>query len=83
MRIIFLFCLCLIATSTYAGEWIADKTNGCKFWDQNPKPNESIRWSGKCEGGLADGQGVLQKYENKSHKLGGQIFIRDTLSCQD
>jgi hypothetical protein len=39
--------------------WIED-SNGCKLWDPNPKPNETITWSGACREGYADGAGVLQ-----------------------
>ncbi len=45
--------------AAWAGEWIADK-NGCQVWNQNPVPNESVRWSGKCAGGKASGKGALE-----------------------
>jgi len=32
---------------------------GCRVVNPNPIPNESIRWSGGCRDGLADGQGTL------------------------
>ena len=65
MRAIFIFCLCLITTSCYAGELIADPTTGCKIWTNNPDSNKFISWSGKCEGGMANGKGVLRAYKNK------------------
>ncbi len=40
--------------------WIADATTGCKVWDPAPQAGESIRWSGPCKEGLADGEGTLQ-----------------------
>ena len=79
MRIIFLFCLCLIATSCYAGEWIVDTATGCKVWNENPAPNESISWSGKCEGGTANGQGVLHWYVNKSGSKKGNGDLSTTI----
>lgn len=44
--------------------WIADARTNCRVWNQNPAANETITWSGPCEGGLAHGQGVLQWHEN-------------------
>jgi hypothetical protein len=43
--------------------WIADPKSGCKTWNAYPQPNESISWSGRCVGGLAEGRGVLQWYQ--------------------
>ncbi len=40
---------------------IAD-TNGCKVYNPMPQENESIKWSGECRGGFADGNGVLDWY---------------------
>ena len=45
-----------------SGEWIADQRTGCKVWNANPAPDESITWSGACAKGLAQGKGVLQWY---------------------
>ena len=42
--------------------WVADDKTGCKIWDAAPDPAEKITWSGKCEAGMADGQGILQFY---------------------
>lgn len=43
--------------------WIADAKTGCKVWDPSPQPQESVRWSGSCENGLAAGEGILQWYQ--------------------
>ncbi len=43
--------------------WIADPKTGCKIWNAAPQPDESVRWSGSCKDGLADGQGTLQWIE--------------------
>jgi|SRR5689334_18918947 hypothetical protein len=45
-------------------EWIADAKTGCKVWNPAPQARETIRWSGGCEGGYAQGKGTLQWYEN-------------------
>ena len=46
------------------GEWIKDKNTGCKIWNSNPAPNETITWTGKCVNGFAHGEGTLQWYKN-------------------
>lgn len=51
------------AQSTQPG-WITDAHNGCKVWDPVPDPAETIIWSGDCRNGLAEGQGVLQWFDN-------------------
>jgi len=43
-----------------AGTLITDTTTGCRVWNPNPQPNETIRWEGACENGLAQGKGRLQ-----------------------
>lgn len=45
-------------------DWITDNKTGCKVWNSNPQPNESIEWSGECVDGLADGYGILQWKQN-------------------
>ena len=39
--------------------WIAD-SNGCKIANPFPQPGETVTWSGGCNKGLADGDGVMQ-----------------------
>jgi len=46
----------------YSGRWIAD-ASGCKFWDPAPMADESVRWSGRCTDGYAEGHGTLTWYE--------------------
>jgi len=41
------------------GNWITD-ANGCKAWNPNPRPNESIVWSARCTNGFVTGSGTLQ-----------------------
>lgn len=38
--------------------------NGCKAWNANPTPNETIRWSGACKDGFIEGPGTLQWFGN-------------------
>lgn len=80
MRIVILVCLCLFATTVYAGEWIADKKTGCKVWNPAPVPNESVSWSGKCEGEIANGQGILQWFvDNKPDASSYEGFLKNGL----
>lgn len=44
--------------------WITDSKTGCKIWNPSPEARETIRWSGGCEGGYAQGKGTLQFFEN-------------------
>jgi len=63
-RILLLLALLLCAFgASAAGDenvaWIAD-SRGCKVANPFPQPGESIKWSGSCKNGLADGNGVLE-----------------------
>ena len=51
--------------------WIADSTTGCRVWNSNPEPNETINWSGDCPDGVASGHGVLQWF--KDGKVNGHF----------
>jgi hypothetical protein len=58
--------LLLLLSAGHAGAedgWIAD-SNGCKISDPSPKPGETVTWSGPCVDGFAQGQGIVQWYEN-------------------
>ena len=55
----------LVAATQWA--WCADAppavirdASGCGVVNPNPKPDESITWSGGCKDGLAEGSGLLQ-----------------------
>lgn len=52
------------AQSGKSPSWIADSKTGCKVWNPSPEARETIRWSGSCEGGYAQGKGTLQFFEN-------------------
>ena len=45
-------------------EWIADTKNGCKVFNPNPVPNESVEYIGNCPNGIAQGVGILAWYQN-------------------
>jgi hypothetical protein len=44
--------------------WITDTRTGCKVWNPNPYPNESISWSGSCQNGIANGRGTLSWFKD-------------------
>jgi hypothetical protein len=60
-----LILLAVPASISYAQQttsrWIADPS-GCQFWDPSPLPDETVRWSGRCVGGYAEGHGTLSWY---------------------
>ena len=60
-----LILLAALASTAHAQEtdsrWIADPS-GCQFWDPAPLPDETVRWSGRCAGGYAEGHGTLTWY---------------------
>src|SRR5690349_22954273 len=43
--------------------WISDARTGCRLWNPDPKPQNTITWSGGCRNGLAQGQGTAQWYQ--------------------
>jgi len=51
--------------------WIQDGISQCWAANPHPRENESIAWSGACEGGLVTGPGTLTWMEN------GRITGRD------
>ncbi len=52
------------STDTQKGGWIADVSTGCRVWNPNPSPGETIKWSGACSNNLATGKGTVQWYLN-------------------
>ena len=44
--------------------WMGDSRNGCKVWNPQPQPEESVRWSGACVAGFASGPGVTEWLED-------------------
>lgn len=62
--------------------YIADK-NGCKIANPSPKPKESVTWSGGCKEGYAEGQGVMQWYDDKTRgAMYEGTLVRGALSGQ-
>ncbi len=49
-----------VAAQQQAARWAADPRTGCKVWNFNPQPRETVSWDGPCKGGIANGYGVSQ-----------------------
>jgi len=52
------------AAPAQTGGWIADTSVGCQVWNPYPQPGETIRWSGACANGFAQGRGAAQWFRN-------------------
>ena len=64
MSVVLMLLLGLTAVCVSAEDsWIEDKA-GCKIANPSPKPGETVTWSGACTNGFAQGQGVVQWFEN-------------------
>jgi MORN repeat len=50
----------IAARCAETGAWILDTGGGCKVWNPHPQPNETIRWTGACPNGMAQGHGAAQ-----------------------
>lgn len=63
-RVILLVLAASIPAAAHAGAWIADTSVGCQVWNPHPQPDETIRWSGACANGFAQGHGAAQWFKN-------------------
>ncbi len=52
-------CLLLTHQVIFAQQYISDSKTGCKIWDAAYAADHSISWKGKCNDGLATGNGEL------------------------
>ncbi len=69
-------CIALVLSTAASAQkieprWETDQNSGCKLWNPNPAPGESVSWSGACREGHADGNGVEQWF--KDGKPGNRI----------
>lgn len=71
--------LALLASDTQAqsGSLIRDPESGCATSNPFPRPNESIRWTGRCRDGRLSGPGVLIWYAD------GREYERDEGTFKD
>ena len=57
--------------TTAGGTWLKDPISGCAVWNSTPSASrESVSWSGGCQNGLANGDGVL--VWNEGQRLAGR-----------
>jgi hypothetical protein len=54
------FALWSLPFTANADEQYLPDANGCKVYEANPQPDETVTWSGRCLDGYADGPGVVQ-----------------------
>lgn len=59
-----LFLLCPLDGMAAEPNWTVDTTTNCKVWNNNPLPGETVRYTGSCPTGVAEGPGVAQWLEN-------------------
>jgi len=45
--------------------WIEGPRPGCRVWNPQPRPNESVVWTGTCTNGFAQGHGTLVWLQNQ------------------
>jgi len=71
----FLFVICAfvgaLAATTDEKQWIRDE-HGCSAYNPTPQPKtgESIRWSGPCNQGYAEGRGRLEWFDASGNSDG-------------
>jgi len=68
--VVLILCLAGVAAAQAPGRWTADPKTGCKVWNPNPQPRETVSWDGPCKGGIANGPGVAQWLQDG--KAGGR-----------
>lgn len=52
------------ATVNLPDHVVIKSTQGCKLVNPNPVPNETVRWSGACKNGYAQGSGTLTWFKD-------------------
>lgn len=52
------------ATAQEAGAWVVDGSSGCRVWNPEPQPGETVLWDGPCHDGIASGEGWLQWFRD-------------------
>jgi hypothetical protein len=51
-------------SGTAAGQWVQDPRTGCLVRGGPLDPGETLRWTGPCPDGKADGRGILQMFSD-------------------
>ncbi len=63
VSVLFLTSVVGVASAGEPG-WTTDSKSGCKAYNSSVEPEDSLTWSGSCQGGYASGNGTLQWYSN-------------------
>ena len=50
--------------SARAGDWAIDTSVTCRVWNPHPQLNETVKWSGACVNGFAQGPGSVRWLRN-------------------
>jgi len=53
-------CSTALAQAAVTGAWTADARSGCRLWNVSPPHADSVKWTGACQGGYAEGRGVAE-----------------------
>jgi hypothetical protein len=65
MRAIVFLAVVLLAMPAAARQWLAAEESGCQVWNEEPRPGETVTWTGRCLEGKAQGYGALiREYVN-------------------
>jgi uncharacterized membrane protein len=59
------------------GDWV--KVNGidCSVWSYSPVDNQTVSWSGACDGSVGHGRGFLQWFINGKPKLKMEVTLKN------
>jgi hypothetical protein len=56
----------LTAAPAWSGDWAIDTSTTCRVWNPHPQLNETVKWSGACVGGFAQGVGTARWIRNNA-----------------
>ena len=84
MKAIYTLILVLLAGTSYgqtASNWIQDKTNGCKVYNENPISEESVQIIGNCVNEYLEGQGTVIWYlKGKFNQRAKGFYLKGKLN---
>jgi len=72
----FIYAPVALAANGDQSNWLIDRSSGCRIWNQAPRENESVVWSGGCRDGFAEGTGILQWFQHGRPTLRYQGELR-------
>ena len=58
--VLLVLALAFPLTQASAAQLVTDKASGCKIVDEEAAPDHTVRWSGPCSGGIAEGNGAAE-----------------------